>query len=92
MVQFEEPEPNPGPTQPHLAKQDASAVDPSQLTALTPEVVRSLTVLWNHVYIFVVRFVVALFVFRTKYAHTCHNQSGRFGQFLWWHFNEKYVS
>ena len=44
MVQFEEPEPNPGPTQPHLAKQDASAVDPSQLTALTPEVVRSLTV------------------------------------------------
>ena len=26
--------------QPHLAKQDASTVDPSKLTALTPEVVR----------------------------------------------------
>eukprot|EP00522_Entomoneis_paludosa_P007035 CAMPEP_0172446028 /NCGR_PEP_ID=MMETSP1065-20121228/5731_1 /TAXON_ID=265537 /ORGANISM="Amphiprora paludosa, Strain CCMP125" /LENGTH=492 /DNA_ID=CAMNT_0013197045 /DNA_START=127 /DNA_END=1605 /DNA_ORIENTATION=+ len=27
------------PTQPHLAKQDASTVDPSKLTALTPEVI-----------------------------------------------------
>ena len=27
------------PKQPHLAKQDASLVDPSKLTALTPEVV-----------------------------------------------------
>ena len=26
--------------QPHLAKQDASTVDPTKLTALTPEVVR----------------------------------------------------
>lgn len=34
-------EQNHGPTQPHLAKQDAAAVDPSKLTALTPEVVRS---------------------------------------------------
>lgn len=40
-VQFEEQEPNSGPTQPHLAKQDAATVDPSQLTALTPEVVCS---------------------------------------------------
>ena len=40
-VQFEEQEANPGPTQPHLAKQDAATVDPAQLTALTPEVVRS---------------------------------------------------
>ena len=31
-----------GPTQAHLAKQDAKTVDPSKLTALTPEVVRSL--------------------------------------------------
>jgi hypothetical protein len=29
------------PTQPHLSKQDASAVDPTKLTALTPEVVRT---------------------------------------------------
>lgn len=29
------------PTQPHLAKQDASTVDPSKLTALSPEVVCS---------------------------------------------------
>jgi hypothetical protein len=29
-------------SQPHLAKQDASAVDPSKLTALSPEVVRDL--------------------------------------------------
>jgi hypothetical protein len=28
-------------TQPHLAKQDASTVDASKLTALTPEVVRA---------------------------------------------------
>jgi hypothetical protein len=28
------------PKQPHLATQDASAVDPAKLTALTPEVVR----------------------------------------------------
>jgi hypothetical protein len=28
------------PTQPHLAKQDATAVDPTKLTALSPEVVR----------------------------------------------------
>jgi hypothetical protein len=28
-------------TQPHLAKQDASTVDATKLTALTPEVVRS---------------------------------------------------
>ena len=27
--------------QPHLAKQDAAAVDPSKLTALSPEVVRN---------------------------------------------------
>jgi hypothetical protein len=27
------------PKQPHLAKQDAATVDPSKLTALTPEVV-----------------------------------------------------
>jgi hypothetical protein len=27
------------PTQPHLAKQDATTVDPTKLTALTPEVV-----------------------------------------------------
>jgi hypothetical protein len=31
------------PTQPHLAKQDATAVDPTKLTALSPEVVRSLS-------------------------------------------------
>lgn len=37
----EEPAPNEGPKQPHLAKQDAASVDPSQLTALTPEVVRA---------------------------------------------------
>ena len=30
------------PKQPHLAKQDASTVDPAKLTALTPEVVRTL--------------------------------------------------
>lgn len=29
-----------GPKQPHLAKQDATTVDPSKLSALTPEVVR----------------------------------------------------
>jgi hypothetical protein len=28
-------------TQPHLAKQDASTVDATKLTALTPEVVRT---------------------------------------------------
>ena len=28
------------PKQPHLATQDASSVDPTKLTALTPEVVR----------------------------------------------------
>jgi len=33
-----------GPTQPHLAKQDATTVDPAKLTALTPEVVR----VWLH--------------------------------------------
>ena len=27
------------PVQPHLAKQDATTVDPAKLTALTPEVV-----------------------------------------------------
>ena len=37
----EEAEDHQGPTQPHLAKQDATTVDPSKLTALTPEVVRS---------------------------------------------------
>jgi hypothetical protein len=31
------------PTQPHLAKQDAAALDPTKLTALTPEVVRAFT-------------------------------------------------
>jgi len=46
-VQFaEEPAPNEGPTQPHLSKQDATAVDPSKLTALTPEVVRCMLVLF----------------------------------------------
>jgi len=35
-----------GPVQPHLAKQDATTVDPAKLTALTPEVVRSLQIFW----------------------------------------------
>lgn len=33
-------------SQPHLAKQDAATVDPSKLTALSPEVVRSLNYFW----------------------------------------------
>lgn len=31
-------------SQPHLAKQDASTVDPSKLTALSPEVVSELPI------------------------------------------------
>ena len=33
-------------SQPHLAKQDAATVDPSKLTALSPEVVSSLNFAW----------------------------------------------
>jgi len=40
-------EANQGPTQPHLAKQDATTVDPAKLTALTPEVVRGLLLILN---------------------------------------------
>ena len=37
-----------GPTQPHLAKQDATTVEPAKLTALSPEVVRSaILCCWN---------------------------------------------
>lgn len=39
MAAPEEAEDHHAPKQPHLAKQDASTVDPAKLTALTPEVV-----------------------------------------------------
>jgi hypothetical protein len=39
-----EPEVKGPPTQPHLAKQDATTVKPGELTALSPEVVRCVPV------------------------------------------------
>ena len=41
------------PKQPHLAKQDASTVDPSKLTALTHEVVGTAHMIFCLYYVFV---------------------------------------